>query len=229
MLRSTVGGLLAGLIAVAPAHAQPAPPSDAKSPLNKRVTHDYGYDRVELGEVLEDLSHRCSVKIAIDRDAFQRAGLTPAEKVRVDLPKLPGVPLEFALEMAVRQAGGTVRAEADRIMIAPSKPREYETFLPPPGQAMREKLLKRAAIERPILNAPLRDIVDFLSDRYEVYIFIDAWAFEKAGRKEVLDTPCSSPASDTKLSECVAYFAAQVHGKVLFRDEVILILPESKK
>jgi hypothetical protein len=231
MRRSTHSGLMSGLliaVAVAPAHAQTAPASDAKSLLKKRVIHEKAFDRAELGEVLAYLREHYSVKVVIDQDAFKQAGLARPDKVLIDLPKLPGVPLELALELAVRQAGGTVHADADRIVIAPGKPRDYTSFLPPPGPAMREKMLKKTLIEKPISSAPLRDILEFLSDRYEMTILVDTSAFDKI-RRGVLDTPCSSPAADTKLIEFLNYFAAQVEGKVLVRDEIILILPQTKK
>ena len=89
-------------------------------------------------------------------------------------------------------------------------------------------MLQKVTLERPICNAPLRDILEFLSDKYELNIFLDVSAFEKVGKRTVLDTPCHSPEANSKLIECLNYFAAQVEGKVVVRDGIVLIVPQTK-
>src|SRR5207237_1229105 len=84
------------------------------------------------------------------------------------------------------------------------------------------------AIDKPIDNAPLRDILEFLCDKYELKIFVDSSAFERVGQKHVLDAACSSPKSDERLIECIAFFAREVKGQVVVRDGIILILPQTK-
>jgi hypothetical protein len=203
--------------------------AEVRQKLKTRVTESVSeFDT--LDELLAFLGKKYGLKAALDQAAFEKAGIKHVGNTTGPLPCIYDVRMEVLLELAIRPVSGTIQMDKGRLLIVPGKPRDFESFLPPPGKAMREKLLRKTALERPISNAPLRDILSFLSDKYEVNIFVHTSAFfDESGFKYVLDVPCSSPAADTKLIECLNYFAAQVKGKVLVRDEVILILPQSTK
>jgi hypothetical protein len=231
MGRITVGcAALVVLLAGPAVRGKPDDAADAaiRQKLKTLIKPDWRSTPATLDEILNLLAKYHGVEVEIDKGAFDKAGVKDVGSRRVEFPNLHSVRLETLLELTIRPVNGTLQIDKGRLRIIPGKPREITSVAPPAGEAMRVKMLKKVTLERPICNAPLRDILEFLSDKYELNVFLDTSAFAKAGRRAVLDAPCSSPEANSKLIECLNYFAVQVEGKVLARDEIILILPQTK-
>ena len=75
----------------------------------------------------------------------------------------------------------------------------------------------------------LKDICEYLSDKSGPTIFIDAWAFERGGKKNVENTQCDLPAGGASLYEWLNILAKIIDGKVILGEGLILIVPAEKK
>src|SRR5205823_6035346 len=79
-------------------------------------------------------------------------------------------------------------------------------------------------IEKAIDNAPLRDVIEFLSDKYEMTILVDTQAFDQQGQKTVEDSPVKLPKMPgVTLSTVLRLLLSQVNGTYLIRRDYIEI------
>src|SRR5262245_22284945 len=83
-----------------------------------------------------------------------------------------------------------------------------------PGQAMREKLATAVTLDKGIdPNTPLKDALEFLSDRYDVTIIVDSNAFAQIGVQKVEEQPVQLPKmSGIPLSTVLRLLLGQVKG-----------------
>jgi tetratricopeptide (TPR) repeat protein len=89
---------------------------------------------------------------------------------------------------------------------------------------LRDKLNKTVNIEKAIDNAPLRDVIEFLSDKYELTILVDTQAFDQQGQKAVEDAPVKLPKMPgVTLSTVLRLLLSQVNGTYLIRRDYIEI------
>jgi hypothetical protein len=90
---------------------------------------------------------------------------------------------------------------------------------------VRDKLNQPVSIDKPIENAPLRDVLDFLSDKYDLTFIIDSQAFDQdRGDRNVEDKMVRLPKMPgVSLGTILRFLLAQVQGTYLIRRDYIEI------
>jgi hypothetical protein len=79
-------------------------------------------------------------------------------------------------------------------------------------------------LAKPVHNAPLHDIAEYLEDKYEVMIVVDEASFSAAGRKAMGDTACKLPAGTKTFAAWLIQLADQVGGVVVPGDGHIIVI-----
>jgi hypothetical protein len=226
MNRSTIRCLglvcLGAVISFTEVRSAPPPPKVLETQVS---VGDSAIRQAEFGTVLDFLCRKGQCNVTIDTAAFKGRGVKSVSQRLIVLPKLRAVPVGLVLEMAARQVDGTITWDHGQLTITPGKSRDLSAFLAPPPPPLNQQLAKPAKIDRPIVNAHLKDILEFLSDKYDLNILLDEWAFNGAGVKDVGDTLCSLPADTFPIKEWLDKLAKKVDGHVIVGKEVILIVP----
>jgi RNA polymerase sigma factor (sigma-70 family) len=124
-----------------------------------------------------------------------------------------GVGLLTRTVLAAGQPGGAGGPQAQAA--APAKP-------PPPAQ----KLEKVTSIDKPIDGGLLKDLLDALSDKYELKIVVDEDAFRKAGNDHVSEKPIMLPSMPgVPLALVLELVTEQVGGTVKVNKDRFVIVP----
>jgi hypothetical protein len=190
----------------------------------------------KLDDFCDFLSKRLGVTVIADHAAFKREKAIYDGAKKIKLPKLPGVRGRTALEWALDQADLRYEVRANKVMIVPMI-RDGQEFEFPPTRikmAERELALKNAGsktvdFEQPI-NASLRDVVEFLSDRFDLTIVIYEPAFARLqNNKKVQETQINLPAKSVALRDALEDIAKKVGGIVEYRDDHIRITAKPDK
>jgi hypothetical protein len=92
---------------------------------------------------------------------------------------------------------------------------------------MRDTLAKPVTLEIGLGdNTPLKEAVEFISDRYDITLLVATQAFEAEGTTDVEAQPVKLPKLiGVKLSTVLRLLAAQIHGTYLIRPDFVEILP----
>jgi hypothetical protein len=92
---------------------------------------------------------------------------------------------------------------------------------------IRGRLAKPVALENGIqANTSLRDALEFMSDRYDLTIFVNTEAFKAANVEMIEDTPVKLPKMlGVNLGTVLQLLTDQVHGTFLIRPDSIEIVP----
>lgn len=203
--------------------------------------------RAPAQDVLDFLSEKYEFKIRIDDATFQRLGAVEIGTKAISIPRMDGVPLEFILEAAAQQIGGTLRRDETGLAIVPGG-RKIETLLGPATNELKTKLCKEIKIKRSIDNADWEDVLEFLGEKGEIEIVVAEWQFPPARRRvgaaaalpvnprvrrrspsRFADVRVSLPAESRTLEKWLMDLVARVDGRVIARDNVILILPAGRE
>jgi hypothetical protein len=90
---------------------------------------------------------------------------------------------------------------------------------------LRQKLNEWITVEKGVdPGTPLRDTLNFLGERYDLTILVDAPAFKEAGNEAVEDQPVRlPPLAGVRLDTVLQQIAAQVHGVYLLKGDHIEI------
>jgi tetratricopeptide (TPR) repeat protein len=92
---------------------------------------------------------------------------------------------------------------------------------------IRDKMNTPVSLDKPVENAPLKDVLEFLSDKYELTFIVDTQAFEQAGvggGRNVEDSQVRLPKMPgVTLGTIMRFLLAQVNGTYLIRRDYIEI------
>jgi tetratricopeptide (TPR) repeat protein len=89
---------------------------------------------------------------------------------------------------------------------------------------IRDKLLQPASIEKPIEGLPLKDVLDFLSEKYELTFIVDLQAFDRIGKKTVEDEQVRLPKMPgVALGTILRFILSQVNGSLIIRRDYVEI------
>jgi hypothetical protein len=180
--------------------------------------------------IVEYFSERCDIKMRVDHDAFRKAKMKDPMDLEACLPKVAGIRFETALRVVLRSAWATYRIGVDgEIVIVPDKIRPLAEILPPPAAWIKETLRTPVTNEKPIDGAPLKDLVEFLSDRYETDIMIDIRGFSQRKRGETVEEAEIKLGvfKNVPLEQVLREVAKQVEGTFIVSDELIIVVPGS--
>lgn len=214
-------------------HAQP-PSTEPRAPLPefKRpiALGDRRFEYAELKDVLAILRKKYKCDAELDEAAFENRGVKSVAEMTIDLPKLGTAPAGLILEMIARQVGGTIRSDGGHIKLVPGTARDLKLLVAAPTPKLATELLKPVALEKSIEGAPLKDILEFLSDKYGLDIVVDDWAFRKQGAKSVGDSQCALPVGTMPMGKWLDHLAKLVDGAlILSGDGLVVIVPANKE
>jgi hypothetical protein len=156
--------------------------------LDRKIDIDKAID-APLKDVLKFLADRFNVKFSIDKENFMKEGRKgDLEQIRVTLPKMPGASLALTCRILLPSVDAVYEVRNNQVVIVPdTKDRKPRPF-PPPTENQKESVKRvrehvaKSAVElkEPGIEAPLKDVLEFLTDRYDLTILLDSAAFRKA-------------------------------------------------
>jgi hypothetical protein len=245
MRHSAVAVLTATWSLIVPTAVSLAQPKqlNEKQDINRAITD------ATLGDLVELFTVKHEVRIRVDDAAFKKVGIDQAAGKSIELPRMQGVTLEFVLEAAVQQIGGTVRHDGDEIVIVPGK-RNVASALRAPTDGLKKKLAMSIEIKTPIENTRWDDLILFFSEKADVSIVVTDWLFPHVSAKNdakpavpgrgvkimqgrvpqsrLSELPCRLPGGTRTLERWLDDLASQVGGVIIARDNVILVMPAPK-
>jgi hypothetical protein len=214
-------------------HAQ-LPSTEPKAPLPEFTRSvalgDRRFEYAELKDVLAILRKKYKCDAVLDEAAFEKRGIKSVAEMTIDLPKLGTAPAGLILEMIARQVGGTIRSDGGQIKLVPGAARDLKWLVAAPTPKLATELLKPVTLEKPIEGAPLKDILEFLSDKYGLDIVVDDWAFRKQGAKSAGDSQCALPVGTMPMGKWLDHLAKLVDGALMLSgDGLVVIVPANKE
>jgi WD40 repeat protein/tetratricopeptide (TPR) repeat protein len=227
---------------------------DLRAKLARPVTLERGIDpHTPLTDALAFLSDRYDLTIVLDSDAFEQAGIVKVKDQQVGMPKIIGGRLETVLLMILSQVGGTYLIRPDGLVVTTTQQAlkekgilddrptsavalvEVLPFLPSADkitarrvQDLRTKLAKLVSLEKGIdPTTPLKDTVEFLSDRYDLTILVDTTGFRKVGIERVLAKAVWLPRlMGASLDAVLRVLLAQVGGTYLIHGDCLVVIAQ---
>jgi hypothetical protein len=136
------------------------------------------------------------------------------EKSHVPFPDEP--PVEFPPAATWRTLSALRRDKYDAVGLEGPASRN--------ALRIRDKLLQPASIEKPIDGAPLKDVLEFLSEKYELTFIVDTQAFDRIGKRTVEDEQVRLPKMPgVALGTILRFILSQVNGSLIIRRDYIEI------
>jgi hypothetical protein len=188
--------VLAGALGLAADTPKPAAATDPEW-LTTPVTIDKPIDKASLKDVLEFFHDKYELNLATDDTAYAAAGYPNPGRLQVSIPKVGGVPFDMVLDLVVRQAYGSVVIGDRSVTIVPMGRGRRALAVDPPKRLMhlrlQKKIVRPITIDKAIDKAALKDVLEFLTDKYEVTFLIDEPRFRWRNVYVVEDSPVSLP------------------------------------
>ncbi len=193
--------------------------------LNKGIDKD-----TPLKDALKLIGDLSGLPIRIDEAAFQKVGRPGIGKKPVRSGKLLGVTLHGVLHIVLDQVDADLRVGPDAVWIVPqARPRGLADRLRRAPRFVAKGLERRLTLDLGIdKDTPLWDALEFLGDRYNLTILIDAEAFKRAGRKEedIYNHPVQLPPQKAaSIGTVLNRLLDQAGAKYVLRDRLVLIVP----
>ena len=223
MLAAVIAVLICAPVATS---ADPAKVLDSKDNLLKPLEGKFK-------DMLELLSSRHEIEIVIDQQAFTKREIADFEQTKVTTPKMDEFFVDTMLREVLQQVNAVYEVHGQRVVVVP-RSRDGKTHSFPAMTAKQRKaqveLEKR--LVKPIVeiekefDGDLKDILEFLSDRIEVPIIVDQYAFRSlAGKPDPRTTKVQlSPGKDS-LPNFLNSLLKQVGGRYQIRSDHLRILP----
>jgi hypothetical protein len=172
--------------------AIPTPTSladDIQDKLTKR--HDiYIAVKASAADVQRFLSEKLGCKVEFDYDAFDKEKLKIGGDQELFIPKMPNMFGDTMLRLIASQIRGVYEIRDGAVWIVPNvkdgKPRSFPPYTKALDKARRE--LRQRVENIPVdvekdVDAPIEDIVDFISDRFDLVLIIDFIELKGLGNK----------------------------------------------
>jgi hypothetical protein len=195
-------------------------PADRERPL----TIDRTIESAPLSVVARKLKERHGLTLVVEEGAFRKAGVKDVADKPVRARRLAQVPPALVAELVAQQVGGIARHKGERTFVLVPGERPLVSVLQVPTDQLKKKLGQNVTFERPVRNAPLHDIAEYLEDKYEVMIVVDEASFPAAGRKDVEFTQCNMPAGTKTLTAWLTQLADQVGGVAVSGENHIIVI-----
>ena len=139
------------------------------------------------------------------------------------------LPLGVHLEHIANQVGATVTWKNGQVTLAPGRPQSFARFLSRPSDETQKFLKQDVRFERAIENTPLRDVCEFLTDKYDMQALIDDALFRTATGKGASTVQVRLPAGEKPLTGWLEDLARACGSRVQIFEEAVLIVPISKE
>jgi hypothetical protein len=133
-------------------------------------------------DVVEFLGRKFGWKLEVDYKAFESEGLKNPKDARIRLPKMPNYFPDTILRLVASQAGGVYEIRDGTAVIVPNqsqgKPRSFPPLTDEQKKAQKELRdyvsKKQIVLNTADLEAPLKDLMEFVADRCGLTIMFDS-------------------------------------------------------
>jgi hypothetical protein len=194
---------------------------DIRAKLEKNTDLDKGIE-APLNELLDQFGKKWQLKFEIDANAFAKEKLANPAGAKIKLGESRGLPLDWILRAALYQAKVVYEIRNGGIVIVPNVSDGKPRFFPP-------LLGQHIDIHRRI-EAPLKDVLEFLSDRFGTHAEMDAAEFSGEKRKAPGDSlVVLEEMSDVSLDSAFRSLLKQVASVYEFRGNSMIIVPDQKQ
>jgi hypothetical protein len=183
-------------------------------------------DRPTLREMLDLLSDRYDMSFRIDESAFTKAG-RDVSKARPQSDLLDEVNLNTVLHSLLESVDATFELRQRTIWIVPSpRPQSLAERLPPPDAHFLGGFYALINVQPGI---PKGTFLPKALERFQMRIFIDHRAFERAGIKDIDQRSVQlAEKVDVRLSAVLRELCQQTGTDFVVRDHIVLIVPSRK-
>jgi hypothetical protein len=214
----------------------------AEEALAEKLDRQIDFDRAieaPLRDFFEFLTEKLGAKITLDKESFakeRRKG--NLEEVRIRIPKIGEVCFHTIIRLMLSPINAVYEVHDNQIVILPDTKDGQTRDFPPLTEKQKErakqlhkKTTTTSAEIRRSIEAPLKDILELVTDRYDVTIVFDVAAYRKAkvAVPDDSDTRLRLEAQNTKLDKLLDQLCQPLQAKWEIEDNVILIRPAPKK
>jgi hypothetical protein len=186
-----------------------------------------------LKDALEFLSDRYDLQIRIDEAAFKKAGKERPGEAKIVMGRVIVVSLDTALHIILDQVDAGMEIRNGAVWVVPlAKPQSLAERLRPIHKRVRTKALNTSVELSKGLPAdtPLSDALEYLEDRFDLTLYLDTKAFERAGIKSIGERPVKLAAHENvSLAAVLQELLDPADATFVQRETMVLIIPKPKK
>jgi GGDEF domain-containing protein len=209
--------------------------------LDKDVSLDQQLtNRRSLKEALDYVTERCGTTIVIDVGAFKKEKINDIEQTFVHMSPAKSMRLGLLLDLLAKQANAACRIRGEEVIIVPLQKNQKSTVMKSSARKWEEatervtkKLQRTVTFNKGIdTNTPCQDMLEFLSDRYDVAIVIDFSSFRKGNeaiKRDLEDCPVTLSPQRDKLDTVFKSVFKQIAATYEVIDGTIVVKRLNKK
>jgi hypothetical protein len=173
--------------------------------------------------VLDTLAKRRKVLVVVDQFGLELLGKKKIRDVKVELVEFP-LPLAAALEYVAVQIKGKLDFSGQFGRIVPGRG-DLLRFLSPPTLDLLQAIKEPLNLVEPVNNAPGSDIIQFFIEKLDIPIAPEPFDIPK--RESFRQRNCRLSAGTKSLKDWLDEVANQMGGRILVRQEAIVIVPRN--
>ncbi|MFL5339332.1 MAG: hypothetical protein ACJ8F7_04115 [Gemmataceae bacterium] len=189
----------------------------------------------KLKDILDFLAARYKIEIAVDSQLFTKNEVSALEQTKVSTLKMDGLFVDTMLREILRQANVVYEIRGQTVVVVPTgrdgKLRTFPALTEKQLQAQRELRLRVAKLEVPLermFEGDLKDILEFISDRFEVPILVDAPSFKEAAKGDVRTARIKLGLGKQPVPKVLDALMQQIEGRYQIQSDHIRIVPLDK-
>jgi hypothetical protein len=179
-----------------------------------------------LHEVVDLLSREFGLKIEVDLQAFAAEKRNYPKDDQVSIPRIPSISLETALRYALSPAGAVFEIRGKTVVILPNRKQGKAVDFPPHSRAgsqrhkdLLAKIAKPVDIDKDI-EAPLKDVLEFLQDRFDFTI-----ALTSAQKNNIGETRVKIQNAKYTLGEMLKITLKQANSTYIVEPDHLRVVP----
>lgn len=183
-----------------------------------------------LLDALRLLSERYDLTMILDEKAFKKVGKLDIAKTKVKLDRCEETYLHQILQKLLDQVGGTYQLRRDHVLVVPAQGNVREQGMEPifAWQTARtwRKLNSLCSLQEKPRRMKLSEALQVLVNEREITFWLDAEAFQKAGKPNIAKTQVMfGNRNDARLREILQALLDQVGATFKVDREQVLIVP----
>jgi hypothetical protein len=213
--------------------------ASAQGPINPGLEKRISFSQeqrakdVTLRAALDEIAKRSGLRIEVDTAAFQKAGVENAELLKLRLPYAWMARTRPLLEFVSSQVGGAVAVRGNRVIVttpseagtpAPGRPKGVEAF------AEKVRTTPFPLIRAKVDGVELTTILEFISDKTDIPIWVDHAAFRRAGLREDIEKKqlALDPFRNKSLAQVLPIILDRVDATFRIVDGAVIVVPRER-
>lgn len=186
-------------------------------------------DLCRLSEAVDYVADKLRITIAIDSKGIAEGEKPFADRRITFAKKMKSPPAGFLVECLAQTVGATSRKDGNRYVIETGQPKNLAGLLSAPSPKALANAAKLVPFERPIVPLPLRELLDIVGEMHNLEIYLDEVGFHRVKKvKSVGDMPVAQLPLVSTVEKLLTSVMNPFGGKVIVREEMILIVPDAK-